>query len=116
MEFDFSMLMRVKLRFKLQHWFLMERGKDQAENPTRAGYLDCSGKHRGLTAHLSFVCSVTMDLWSEFQLKKKSLLLRKNKNLKIHHLHATIEIWIVAREETNIFAGLLSVRHTKTTR
>ncbi|XP_042510839.1 ADP-ribosylation factor GTPase-activating protein AGD7-like [Macadamia integrifolia] len=32
--------------------------------------LDCSGKHRGLGVHLSFVRSVTMDSWSELQLKK----------------------------------------------
>ncbi|KAJ4952158.1 hypothetical protein NE237_028990 [Protea cynaroides] len=93
--------MRVKSRFELQHRFLVERGKDQAENPTRAGCLDCSGEHRGLTAHLSFVCSVTMDLWSKLQLKKKILAAqRKNKNLEIHHLRAAIKIWIVSKEET----------------
>ncbi|KAF6134365.1 hypothetical protein GIB67_005757 [Kingdonia uniflora] len=32
--------------------------------------LDCSGKHRGLGVHLSFVRSVTMDTWSEPYLKK----------------------------------------------
>ncbi|KAK9123184.1 hypothetical protein Sjap_012786 [Stephania japonica] len=32
--------------------------------------LECSGKHRGLGVHLSFVRSVTMDSWSEIQLKK----------------------------------------------
>ncbi|XP_078429181.1 putative ADP-ribosylation factor GTPase-activating protein AGD6 [Wolffia australiana] len=32
--------------------------------------LDCSGKHRGLGVHVSFVRSVTMDAWSEIQLKK----------------------------------------------
>ncbi|KAF8395314.1 hypothetical protein HHK36_019257 [Tetracentron sinense] len=32
--------------------------------------LDCSGKHRGLGVHLSFVRSVTMDSWSEPHLKK----------------------------------------------
>lgn len=30
--------------------------------------LDCSGKHRGLGVHLSFVRSLTMDSWSERQL------------------------------------------------
>eukprot|EP01122_Echinamoeba_exundans_P017883 TRINITY_DN9831_c0_g1_i2.p1 TRINITY_DN9831_c0_g1~~TRINITY_DN9831_c0_g1_i2.p1 ORF type:complete len:484 (+),score=98.82 TRINITY_DN9831_c0_g1_i2:66-1517(+) len=30
--------------------------------------LDCSGKHRGLGVHLSFVRSLTMDSWSEKQL------------------------------------------------
>ncbi|XP_042510447.1 probable ADP-ribosylation factor GTPase-activating protein AGD6 [Macadamia integrifolia] len=32
--------------------------------------LECSGKHRGLGVHISFVRSVTMDAWSESQLKK----------------------------------------------
>ncbi|RWV78000.1 hypothetical protein GW17_00061104 [Ensete ventricosum] len=32
--------------------------------------LECSGKHRGLGVHLSFVRSVTMDSWTEPQLRK----------------------------------------------
>ncbi|GJP29932.1 hypothetical protein CLOM_g20507 [Closterium sp. NIES-68] len=32
--------------------------------------LECSGRHRGLGVHLSFVRSVTMDDWSEIQLRK----------------------------------------------
>ncbi|KAJ4891837.1 ADP-ribosylation factor GTPase-activating protein AGD7 [Raphanus sativus] len=32
--------------------------------------LECSGKHRGLGVHISFVRSVTMDSWSEIQVKK----------------------------------------------
>ncbi|KAK2973486.1 hypothetical protein RJ640_009984 [Escallonia rubra] len=32
--------------------------------------LECSGKHRGLGVHISFVRFVTMDSWSEIQLKK----------------------------------------------
>eukprot|EP00775_Hariotina_reticulata_P007172 gene7172-7386_t len=32
--------------------------------------LECSGKHRGLGVHISFVRSVTMDAWSPDQLKK----------------------------------------------
>ncbi|KAL3682090.1 hypothetical protein R1sor_000112 [Riccia sorocarpa] len=32
--------------------------------------LECSGKHRGLGVHISFVRSVTMDSWSDIQLKK----------------------------------------------
>ncbi|ONK61913.1 uncharacterized protein A4U43_C08F34860 [Asparagus officinalis] len=32
--------------------------------------LECSGKHRGLGVHISFVRSVTMDSWSEAQLRK----------------------------------------------
>ncbi|KAG2326549.1 hypothetical protein Bca52824_009277 [Brassica carinata] len=30
----------------------------------------CSGKHRGLSVHISFVRSITMDSWSEIQIKK----------------------------------------------
>lgn len=32
--------------------------------------LDCSGKHRGLGVHLSFVRSVTMDKWKDSELEK----------------------------------------------
>lgn len=32
--------------------------------------LECSGQHRGLGVHISFVRSVSMDSWSDFQLKK----------------------------------------------
>ncbi|KAG0446969.1 hypothetical protein HPP92_028583 [Vanilla planifolia] len=32
--------------------------------------LECSGKHRGLGVHISFVRSVTMDSWSDIQLRK----------------------------------------------
>ncbi|XVF08060.1 hypothetical protein REPUB_Repub06bG0193200 [Reevesia pubescens] len=32
--------------------------------------LECSGKHRGLGVHISFVRSVTMDSWPEIQIKK----------------------------------------------
>ncbi|KAK9804403.1 hypothetical protein WJX72_011117 [[Myrmecia] bisecta] len=35
--------------------------------------LECSGKHRGLGVHISFVRSVTMDAWSPEQLKKMQL-------------------------------------------
>lgn len=35
--------------------------------------LECSGKHRGLGVHISFVRSVTMDSWSEIQLKKMEI-------------------------------------------
>ncbi len=33
--------------------------------------LECSGKHRGLGVHLSFVRSVTMDKWKDSEVKKK---------------------------------------------
>ena len=32
--------------------------------------LECSGKHRGLGVHLSFVRSVTMDKWKELEIEK----------------------------------------------
>lgn len=35
--------------------------------------LECSGKHRGLGVHLSFVRSVSMDAWSAEQLKRMQL-------------------------------------------
>ena len=35
--------------------------------------LDCSGQHRGLGVHLSFVRSIDMDKWKEKQLKSMEL-------------------------------------------
>lgn len=32
--------------------------------------LDCSGKHRSLGVHLSFVRSITMDIWKDLELEK----------------------------------------------
>ena len=32
--------------------------------------LECSGKHRGLGVHLSFVRSVTMDKWKDVEIEK----------------------------------------------
>jgi ADP-ribosylation factor GTPase-activating protein 1 len=32
--------------------------------------LECSGQHRGLGVHLSFVRSVTMDKWKDSELNK----------------------------------------------
>ncbi|KAL6211914.1 hypothetical protein ACLB2K_017137 [Fragaria x ananassa] len=34
------------------------------------GGSECSGKHLDLDVHISFVCSMTMDSWSEIQSKK----------------------------------------------
>ena len=36
--------------------------------------LECSGKHRGLGVHLSFVRSVTMDKWKESELGMFNLI------------------------------------------
>jgi len=35
--------------------------------------LECSGKHRGLGTHISFVRSITMDSWTDKQLKAMKL-------------------------------------------
>lgn len=35
--------------------------------------LECSGRHRGLGVHLSFVRSVSMDAWTEVQIRKMQL-------------------------------------------
>ena len=32
--------------------------------------MECSGKHRGLGVHLSFVRSISMDKWKEIELEK----------------------------------------------
>jgi ADP-ribosylation factor GTPase-activating protein 1 len=35
--------------------------------------LECSGKHRGLGVHLSFVRSISMDKWKEIELEKMKI-------------------------------------------
>ncbi len=35
--------------------------------------LECSGKHRGLGVHLSFVRSITMDKWKDIELEKMKI-------------------------------------------
>ncbi|KAF0291179.1 ADP-ribosylation factor GTPase-activating protein 1 [Amphibalanus amphitrite] len=35
--------------------------------------LECSGKHRGLGVHLSFVRSLTMDKWKDIELEKMKI-------------------------------------------
>jgi ADP-ribosylation factor GTPase-activating protein 1 len=39
--------------------------------------LDCSGQHRGLGVHLSFVRSVQMDGWRDDQLRKMEVKCRR---------------------------------------
>lgn len=36
--------------------------------------LECSGKHRGLGVHLSFVRSVSMDKWKDMELEKMKVI------------------------------------------
>lgn len=43
--------------------------------------LECSGKHRGLGVHLSFVRSVTMDKWKDIELEKMKI--GGNRNARI---------------------------------
>ncbi|KAG1715059.1 ADP-ribosylation factor GTPase-activating protein 1 [Nymphon striatum] len=43
--------------------------------------LECSGKHRGLGVHLSFVRSVTMDKWKDSELEKMKVGGNKNARL-----------------------------------
>lgn len=40
--------------------------------------LECSGKHRGLGVHLSFVRSVSMDKWKDIELEKMKVNLIRN--------------------------------------
>jgi len=37
--------------------------------------LECSGKHRGLGVHLSFVRSISMDKWKDTELEKMKVLI-----------------------------------------
>lgn len=43
--------------------------------------LECSGKHRGLGVHLSFVRSVTMDKWKDIELEKMKVGGNRNARL-----------------------------------
>lgn len=63
--------------------------------------LECSGKHRGLGVHISFVRSVTMDSWSEIQLKKMESGGNDQLNQFLARYGVPKETDIVAKYNTN---------------
>eukprot|EP00262_Sarcandra_glabra_P014058 TRINITY_DN4020_c0_g1_i1.p1 TRINITY_DN4020_c0_g1~~TRINITY_DN4020_c0_g1_i1.p1 ORF type:complete len:460 (+),score=74.89 TRINITY_DN4020_c0_g1_i1:312-1691(+) len=63
--------------------------------------LECSGKHRGLGVHISFVRSVTMDSWSEIQLKKMESGGNEKLNAFFAQYGVSKETDIVAKYNTN---------------
>ncbi|KAL2458650.1 ADP-ribosylation factor GTPase-activating protein AGD7 [Abeliophyllum distichum] len=63
--------------------------------------LECSSKHRGLGIHISFVRSVTMDSWSEIQLKKMELGENERVNQFILQYGIPEETNIVTKYNTN---------------
>ncbi|KAL6998323.1 putative ADP-ribosylation factor GTPase-activating protein agd6 [Sarracenia purpurea var. burkii] len=66
--------------------------------------LECSGKHRGLGVHISFVRSVTMDSWSEIQLKKMEAGGNEQLNSFFAQYGIPKETDIVAKYNTNAAA------------
>ncbi|KAL5986159.1 hypothetical protein ACLOJK_028150 [Asimina triloba] len=66
--------------------------------------LECSGKHRGLGVHISFVRSVTMDSWSEIQLKKMEAGGNDKLNAFLSQYGVAKETDIVAKYNTNAAA------------
>uniref|UniRef100_A0A7N0TXF1 Arf-GAP domain-containing protein n=1 Tax=Kalanchoe fedtschenkoi TaxID=63787 RepID=A0A7N0TXF1_KALFE len=63
--------------------------------------LECSGKHRGLGVHISFVRSVTMDSWSEIQIKKMEAGGNDKLNSFLSQYGIPKETDIVAKYNTN---------------
>ncbi|CAN0881535.1 ADP-ribosylation factor GTPase-activating protein AGD7 [Linum grandiflorum] len=66
--------------------------------------LECSGKHRGLGVHISFVRSVTMDSWSEIQIKKMEAGGNDNLNAFLSKRGISKETDIVSKYNTNAAA------------
>ncbi|PHU06823.1 putative ADP-ribosylation factor GTPase-activating protein AGD6 [Capsicum chinense] len=62
--------------------------------------LECSGKHRGLGVHISFVRSVTMDSWSEIQIRKMELGGNDKLNQFLHQYGVAKETDIIAKYNT----------------
>lgn len=63
--------------------------------------LECSGKHRGLGVHISFVRSVTMDSWSEIQIKKMEAGGNERLNAFLSQYGVPKETDIVTKYNTN---------------
>ncbi|KAL9426312.1 hypothetical protein AB3S75_033151 [Citrus x aurantiifolia] len=63
--------------------------------------LECSGKHRGLGVHISFVRSVTMDSWSEIQIKKMEAGGNERLNTFLSQYGIPKETDIVTKYNTN---------------
>ncbi|KAE8684806.1 putative ADP-ribosylation factor GTPase-activating protein AGD6 [Hibiscus syriacus] len=63
--------------------------------------LECSGKHRGLGVHISFVRSVTMDSWSDIQIKKMESGGNEKLNAFLSQYGIPKETDIVAKYNTN---------------
>ncbi|KAK0585495.1 hypothetical protein LWI29_029427 [Acer saccharum] len=63
--------------------------------------LECSGKHRGLGVHISFVRSVTMDSWSEIQIKKMESGGNERLNTFLSQYGIAKETDIVTKYNTN---------------
>ncbi|KAL4341509.1 hypothetical protein GQ457_08G012550 [Hibiscus cannabinus] len=63
--------------------------------------LECSGKHRGLGVHISFVRSVTMDSWSDIQIKKMESGGNEKLNAFLAQYGIPKETDIVAKYNTN---------------
>lgn len=52
----------------------------------------CSGKHRGLGVHLSFVRSITMDSWKDLELEKMKVCLCLSKLKEVEHFFFLLNI------------------------
>ncbi|KAL5579474.1 hypothetical protein UlMin_011916 [Ulmus minor] len=63
--------------------------------------LECSGKHRGLNVHISFVQSIIMDSWSEIQIKKMEAVGNKKLNAFLYQYEIPKETDIVTKYNIN---------------
>ena len=63
--------------------------------------LECSGKYHGLGVHISFIRSVTMDSWSEIQIKKMESSSNEQLNSFFAQYGIAKETDIVTKYNTN---------------